>query len=176
MAWFRCPADPAVLVSGLVAGHGQFRVIGRQRREVHAASVTGSLLPWRPPPVRAALVTALRLPEAEELIDAGSAASHSANCDDGGRLDGAVNNAGVARGGPLEYLPLEICREQLEVNVPGQVAVTKAVLPFIRAARGRIVFIGSIGGKAASMLSGHDGRRRCRVNSPGRRPRRGTVA
>ena len=72
----------------------------------------------------------------------------------GGRLDGVVNNAGVGRGGPLEYLPLEIWREQLEVNVLGQVAVTKAVLPFIRAAGGRIVFIGSIGGRVATMLMG----------------------
>jgi NAD(P)-dependent dehydrogenase (short-subunit alcohol dehydrogenase family) len=74
--------------------------------------------------------------------------------DGGGRLDGVVNNAGVGRGGPLEYLPLEIWREQLEVNVLGQVAVTKAVLPFIRAARGRIVFIGSIGGRVATSLMG----------------------
>jgi enamine deaminase RidA (YjgF/YER057c/UK114 family) len=43
MAWLGCPADPAVLVSGLVDGRGQFRVAGRQRREVHDASVTGSL-------------------------------------------------------------------------------------------------------------------------------------
>ena len=74
--------------------------------------------------------------------------------DDGGSLDGVVNNAGIGRGGPLEYLPLEIWREQLEVNVLGQVAVTKAVLPFIRAAHGRIVFIGSIGGKVATQLTG----------------------
>ena len=72
----------------------------------------------------------------------------------GGRLDGVVNNAGIGRGGPLEYLPLEVWREQLEVNVLGQVAVTKAVLPFIRAAGGRIVFIGSIGGRVATMLMG----------------------
>jgi len=38
--------------------------------------------------------------------------------------------------------------------VPGQVAVTKAALPFIQAAGGRIVFIGSIGGKVATMLMG----------------------
>ena len=72
----------------------------------------------------------------------------------GGRLDGVVNNAGIGRGGPLEYLPLEVWREQLEVNVLGQVAVTKAVLPLIRAACGRVVFIGSIGGKVATMLMG----------------------
>ena len=72
----------------------------------------------------------------------------------GGRLDGVVNNAGIGRGGPLEYLPLEIWREQLEVNVLGPVAVTKAVLPFIQAAHGRIVFIGSIGGRVATMLMG----------------------
>jgi NAD(P)-dependent dehydrogenase (short-subunit alcohol dehydrogenase family) len=72
----------------------------------------------------------------------------------GGSLDGVVNNAGIARGGPLEYLPLEVWREQLDVNVLGQVAVTRGVLPFIRVACGRVVFIGSIGGKVATMLMG----------------------
>jgi len=73
---------------------------------------------------------------------------------DSGKLDGLVNNAGIAIGGPLEYLPLAIWRDQFEVNVFGQVAVTKAMLPLIRAARGRIVFMGSIGGKVATMLLG----------------------
>ncbi len=72
----------------------------------------------------------------------------------GGSLDGVVNDTGIGRGGPLEYLPLETWREQLEVNVLGQVAVTKAMLPFIRAAHGRIVFIGSISGKVATQLTG----------------------
>jgi NAD(P)-dependent dehydrogenase (short-subunit alcohol dehydrogenase family) len=71
-----------------------------------------------------------------------------------GTLQGVVNNAGVARGGPLEFLPLEVWREQFEVNVLGHIAVTQAVLPLIRAGRGRVVFIGSISGKLATALMG----------------------
>jgi NAD(P)-dependent dehydrogenase (short-subunit alcohol dehydrogenase family) len=71
-----------------------------------------------------------------------------------GSLHGVVNNAGVARGGPIEYLPIDVWRDQLEVNVLGQVAVTRAMLPLVREAQGRIVFIGSIGGKVATMMMG----------------------
>ena len=67
----------------------------------------------------------------------------------GGRLAGLVNNAGVAMGGPIEALSLEALRQQLEVNLIGQVAVTQAMLPMIRAARGRVCFISSIGGRVA---------------------------
>jgi NAD(P)-dependent dehydrogenase (short-subunit alcohol dehydrogenase family) len=73
---------------------------------------------------------------------------------DAGRLDGVVNNAGIVKGGPLEYLPLVEWQEQLDVNVVGQVAVTKAMLPLIRSAGGRIVFIGSIAGRVATAMLG----------------------
>jgi NAD(P)-dependent dehydrogenase (short-subunit alcohol dehydrogenase family) len=72
--------------------------------------------------------------------------------DDG--LAGLVNNAGVARGGPIEFLPLDEWRDQFEVNVFGQLAVTKAALPLIRLTTGRIVFIGSIGGRVAAPMVG----------------------
>lgn len=49
-------------------------------------------------------------------------------------LGGLVNNAGISLGGPVEYLSLDDWRLQLEVNVIGQVAVTKAFLPLLRAA------------------------------------------
>jgi NAD(P)-dependent dehydrogenase (short-subunit alcohol dehydrogenase family) len=65
----------------------------------------------------------------------------------GGRLAGLVNNAGIVVAGPLETLDLDGLRRQLEVNVTGQVAVTQAFLPQIRAARGRIVLIASVGGR-----------------------------
>ena len=61
-------------------------------------------------------------------------------------LWGLVNNAGVATGGPLEFVPVDEVRRQFEVNVVGQVAVTQAFMPLMREARGRIVNIGSVGG------------------------------
>ena len=69
-------------------------------------------------------------------------------------LLGLVNNAGVAIGGPLEYVPAALLRRQLEVNVVGLHAVTVAFLPLIRRGHGRIVHIGSISGKIASPFIG----------------------
>ncbi len=72
----------------------------------------------------------------------------------GERLSGLVNNAGIAVSGPLEFIPLDELRNQLEVNVVGQVAVTQAFLPMLRAAQGRVVNIGSVGGRVALPLLG----------------------
>ena len=59
-------------------------------------------------------------------------------------LHGLVNNAGIALAVPLDEL-----RRQLDVNVIGQVAVTQALLPQLRRARGTVVFVGSIAGRSA---------------------------
>ena len=69
-------------------------------------------------------------------------------------LDAVVNNAGVVVGGPVEGVPIPEFRRQLEVNLIGQVAVTQAVLPRIRAARGRIVFVSSLSGWISSPMVG----------------------
>ena len=65
-------------------------------------------------------------------------------------LNGLVNNAGIGVGGPVEFVELDEWRRQLEVNVIGQVAVTQAFLPQLRAGKGRIVNIGSVGGLLAN--------------------------
>jgi NAD(P)-dependent dehydrogenase (short-subunit alcohol dehydrogenase family) len=64
-------------------------------------------------------------------------------------LSGLVNNAGIAVSGPVEYLPIDEVRKQLEVNFIGQVAVTQAFLPLLRRSGGRVVNIGSVGGEVA---------------------------
>ncbi len=71
-----------------------------------------------------------------------------------GGLSGLVNNAGVAIPSPLETIPIEDFRRQIEVNLTAHVAVTQAMLGPIRSARGRIVFISSIGGRIAFPLTG----------------------
>jgi NAD(P)-dependent dehydrogenase (short-subunit alcohol dehydrogenase family) len=66
-------------------------------------------------------------------------------------LAGLVNNAGIAVYGPMESVPLDELRNQLEINVVGQVAMTQAFLPLIRKASGRLVFVSSIAGRTHSM-------------------------
>jgi NAD(P)-dependent dehydrogenase (short-subunit alcohol dehydrogenase family) len=69
-------------------------------------------------------------------------------------LDGLVNNAGVGLSAPMEYVSLEVVRRLFEVNVFGQLAVTQAFLPLVRFARGRIVNMGSVGGRIAMPFGG----------------------
>ena len=92
-----------------------------------------------------------------DVTDAASIAAardHVAEAVGARGLAGLVNNAGIAVPGPLEHLPIDELRRQLEVNLVGQVAVTQAFIAVLRTARGRIVNIGSIGGRVALPLLG----------------------
>jgi len=71
-----------------------------------------------------------------------------------GALHGLVNNAGTAIPAPLEFMPIDEFRRQLDINLTGQLAMTQAVLPGLRETRGRIVNIGSIGGRIAGPMLG----------------------
>ena len=75
------------------------------------------------------------------------------SCPDGG-LSGLVNNAGIVIAGPLEFIPLDSLRSQLDTNVVGQIAVTQALLGMLRSARGRIVNMSSVSGRVAAPFLG----------------------
>lgn len=61
-------------------------------------------------------------------------------------LRGLVNNAGIAVVGPLEFVPMEDFNRQMNVNVNGLLAVTRAFLPLLRMASGRLCLISSTNG------------------------------
>lgn len=74
-----------------------------------------------------------------------------------GAIDAVVHSAGLGLRGFFEDLSDVEIRRLFDVNVFGVMALTRAVLPHMRAARsGRVVVVGSVGGRVASMsLTGY---------------------
>src|SRR5215217_8083767 len=94
-----------------------------------------------------------------DLLDEDSVRAAGAEVCASGPLFGLVNNAGAALPGPLEYLPIDTFRRQLEINLTGQLLVTQVMLPALRrsaeeAGDARIVMVGSIGGRIAGPILG----------------------
>jgi NAD(P)-dependent dehydrogenase (short-subunit alcohol dehydrogenase family) len=89
-----------------------------------------------------------------EQIAAAAGRVSSAVGEDG--LDGLVNNAGITIPCPLEVMPADDFQRLVAVNLTGQFATTQALLPQLRAAKGRIIFVSSISGrKAIPMLAAY---------------------
>jgi NAD(P)-dependent dehydrogenase (short-subunit alcohol dehydrogenase family) len=141
---------PTVLITGAARGIGRatalhlasrgWRVYAGVRNETDGADLqrearTGELLP-----------VPLDVTDADQLAGLDTALPE--------RLDAVVNNAGIVVDGPIEAVTPDDLRRQLDVNVVGQAAVTQAVLPRIRASRGRIVFVSSLSGRVATPFMG----------------------
>jgi NAD(P)-dependent dehydrogenase (short-subunit alcohol dehydrogenase family) len=140
---------PSVLVTGAARGIGRTTALrlaaagwdvyaGVRREEDGPALVTAA--PERLHPVKLDVTSAADIATLAERLP--------------GSLDAVVNNAGIAVGGPIEGIPLDDLRRQFEVNVFGQVAVTQAVLPRLRASRGRVVFVSSLSGRVSTPMTG----------------------
>jgi NAD(P)-dependent dehydrogenase (short-subunit alcohol dehydrogenase family) len=136
---------PHVLVTGASSGIGRAAALRLTARGWHVYAGV------RKPADGAALASAAAGELTPLLLDvtnpgqiAAAAQAIDGHTGDAG-LAGLVNNAGIGIFGPLELITIEQFRQQLEVNVTGQLAVTQALLPMLRRARGRIVMIGSIG-------------------------------
>jgi NAD(P)-dependent dehydrogenase (short-subunit alcohol dehydrogenase family) len=74
-----------------------------------------------------------------------------------GEVDGlwaVINNAGVIVQGPLELVPADEWRRQLEVNTLGPASVVREFLPLVRAGHGRIVNVSAATGRVAMPMMG----------------------
>jgi NAD(P)-dependent dehydrogenase (short-subunit alcohol dehydrogenase family) len=144
----------AVVVTGASTGIGEatamhlasigFSVFAGVRKDSDAERLTGKGAPGLEP---------VHI----DVTDSGSidaAAARVREATGESKLAGLVNNAGIAVSGPIEFIPVEELRRQLDVNVVGQIAVTRVFLPMLRNAGGRVVNIGSIGGRVALPLLG----------------------
>jgi len=67
----------------------------------------------------------------------------------GMKLFALVNNAGIAKGGPVENISLEIFREVMEVNFFGLAALTQKMIPSLIVSRGKLIINGSMAGRIA---------------------------
>jgi len=149
-------ADRTVVVTGASTGIGRATVAALVAAgfQVYATVRTegdrdGLIAEFGPP------VTPLMM----DLLDEDSVRAACAEVCAAGPLFGLINNAGAALPGPLEYLPIEVFRRQLEINLTGQLLVTQVMLPALRrSARdtgdARIVMIGSISGRIAGPILG----------------------
>jgi NAD(P)-dependent dehydrogenase (short-subunit alcohol dehydrogenase family) len=140
---------PTVLVTGAARGigrsitehlvHRDWDVIAGVRTPADAEAIAG---------VDPRRVTPVLLDVTDDEHVAGLAAKLP------GRLDGIVNNAGIVVNGPMEVVTSADWRKQLETNVIGQLAVTRAVLPKLRESRGRVVFMSSVNGRLSMPMLG----------------------
>ncbi len=147
-------ATRAILVTGASTGIGRacalyldkqgFKVFAGVRREADGAALQRQATPQLTP-------VYIDVTKADSIKDA----AHTVRAVVGRQgLAGLVNNAGIAIGGPLEFLPINELRRQFEINVIGQVAVTQAFLSLLRLGCGRVVNMSSISGRIAMPFVG----------------------
>jgi NAD(P)-dependent dehydrogenase (short-subunit alcohol dehydrogenase family) len=144
----------SVLITGTSSGIGEATALRLDRAGMRVFAGVRELADGQ---ALAAKASDRLVPVQCDITDESSVAAAAQQVRDavgGDGLWGLVNNAGTGYPGPMELISIEDLRAQLEVNLVGHVRVTQALLPQLRAARGRLVFVGSIGGRIAFPFAG----------------------
>jgi NAD(P)-dependent dehydrogenase (short-subunit alcohol dehydrogenase family) len=131
--------------SALLLARNGFRVFAGVRKREHGDALRNEA---------GESVTPLVFDVTDDAAIAAAAKQVESTIDGRRGLDGLVNVAGVGVSSPLEFMRLSELRTVFDVNVFGQMAVTQAFLPLLRAARGRIVNISSVGAHIAIPFGG----------------------
>jgi NADP-dependent 3-hydroxy acid dehydrogenase YdfG len=132
---------PIALITG--AGRGIGAAIADALAPTHTLLLAGRPSPALQATAERLGATALPLDVTDtEAIPAATAAIDE--------LDVLVHNAGVSLPGRVAESTVDQWRTTFEVNVVGAVAVTLALLPALRRAEGRVLFINSGAGRNAS--------------------------
>ena len=139
--------EPVLLVTGTSSGIGLSSAVLAAKSGYRVVATMRDL--GKDGPLRAA-ATEAGVDLDIRALDVTSADS-IASCVEGvladhGRLDALVNNAGAGYLGTVELSPLDDIRQVMEVNFFGVVAMTKAAMPHLRAAGGRLITVSSVGG------------------------------
>jgi len=137
-----------VIITGCSTG------IGRATATALAAAGYAVVATARRPEAIDGLGAALTLP-LDVTDEASIKAAVDATLERFGRIDALVNNAGFAVRGAVEEVGLDAVHRMFDVNVYGVIRMVRAVAPIMRRqGSGRIVTIGSIGGRLANPANG----------------------
>ena len=140
--------DKVILVTGCSSGIGRHLVTALAQAGYRVAASA------RRPESLADLPAAMTLPLDVTALEGASEAVDAVRRRLG-RLDGVVNNAGLACRGVLEELSEEALRHIFEVNVFGPLRLCRAALPFFREqGSGIIVNVGSIASRMVIPVNG----------------------
>jgi NAD(P)-dependent dehydrogenase (short-subunit alcohol dehydrogenase family) len=145
------PPSKAVLITGCSTGIGRataLRLAGSGGTVYASARRPESIADLEDAGCR---TLALDVTDEQSMRDAVAAVEQAE-----GAVGVLVNNAGYSQSGAIETVPIEAVRRQFETNVFGVVRLTQLVLPKMREQRwGRIVNIGSMGGRLSFPGGGH---------------------
>ncbi|GHF71619.1 short-chain dehydrogenase/reductase [Streptomyces mashuensis] len=138
-----------VLITGTSSGIGLAAAIGTARAgwtTIATMRDTGKAAALLEAAAAAGVADRIQVKRLDVTDSAGIAACLDEVVAEHGRLDALVNNAGAAQVGTIEQSSVDDVRAAMEVNFFGVVAATRAALPHLRASKGRVVTVTSVGG------------------------------
>ena len=140
------PSKYVVVITGCDTGFGEMAATQLSKLNFHV--VAACLTPAGMESLSGRVALTVKCDVTKEADVKELADKTTAYCADNGcKLWALVNNAGIGTGGCLDWLPLGLYRQVLEVNFFGVVSVTKEFLPLLKSCpNARVVNLSSVAG------------------------------